>query len=92
MLKALAIGLLGVCASAAVLNVPAGGNLQSAINSAKPGDSIVLAPGAKYIGNFTLPQKSGAAEILIQTNMTIPSGRPTPGSATGASTPGRRAP
>lgn len=43
------------------INVPAGGNLQNALNSAKRGDEIVLAAGATYSGNFTLPAKSGSA-------------------------------
>ena len=42
-------------ASAATIPVPAGGNLQQAINSASPGDTIALAPGVSFIGNFTLP-------------------------------------
>lgn len=41
--------------------VPAGGNLQSALNSAQRGDEIVLTAGATYTGNFTLPAKSGTA-------------------------------
>jgi uncharacterized protein YjdB len=41
------------------INVPAGGDLQSAINNAKPGDEIVLQAGATYTGNFVLPVKSG---------------------------------
>ena len=40
--------------------VPAGGDLQSAIEAAQPGDVILLAPGATYIGNFKLPFKSDA--------------------------------
>jgi hypothetical protein len=36
-----------------------GGNLQSALNSARRGDEIVLAAGATYTGNFTLPPKTG---------------------------------
>src|SRR5688572_24257438 len=41
--------------------VPAGGNLQNALNAAKRGDEIVLTAGATYSGNFTLPAKSGTA-------------------------------
>lgn len=47
--------------------VPAGGNLQAAINAAQPGDTITLAPGATYVGNFVLPAKPGAAYITIRT-------------------------
>jgi hypothetical protein len=74
-MKALLIALL-VCASspiailsAATVSVPAGGNLQAAIDSAQPGDTIELQPGATYSGNFTLPAKgsSDAALITIRT-------------------------
>jgi hypothetical protein len=52
---------------AATIAVPDGGNLQQAINSAAPGDVIALAPGATFIGSFTLPAKSGDAVITIRT-------------------------
>jgi hypothetical protein len=47
-------------------NVPAGGSLQAAINAAKPGDVILLEPGATYVGNFTLPAKEGDEYITIR--------------------------
>src|ERR1700730_17082089 len=47
-------------ASATTTLVPAGGNLQEALTNAKPGDTILLEPGATYVGNFTLPVKPGA--------------------------------
>src|SRR5690349_21291032 len=50
----------------AVTYVPAGGNLQVAINAAQPGDTIVLEPSATYVGAFTLPPKSGTGVITIQ--------------------------
>ncbi|HEX8145219.1 MAG TPA: hypothetical protein VF553_21815, partial [Pyrinomonadaceae bacterium] len=46
--------------SAATLVVPAGGDLQAAINAAVPGDSIILEAGASYLGPFTLPAKPGS--------------------------------
>ena len=33
--------------------VPAGSNLQKALNAARAGDELVLAAGASYVGNFT---------------------------------------
>lgn len=36
-------------------NVPAGADLQNYINRARPGDVLLLEPGATYVGNFTLP-------------------------------------
>jgi len=49
-----------------IINVPAGGDLQGAINRANPGDTILLAPGATYIGNFMLPVKNGSSMITIR--------------------------
>src|SRR2546429_1222426 len=49
-------------------SVPAGGDLQSALNSAQPGDAIVLQAGASYTGNFTLPVTSGSGWIYIQSS------------------------
>jgi hypothetical protein len=48
--------------------VPAGGDLQAAINSAAPGDTIVLEAGATYRGPFTLTPKSGESYITIQSS------------------------
>jgi hypothetical protein len=45
-------------ARAAMIAVPAGGNLQAAINDAQPGDTIALEAGAVYTGNFKLPAKN----------------------------------
>src|SRR5262245_23674040 len=52
----------------AIINVQAGGNLQTAINSSQPGDTIVLQAGAVFTGNFTLPVKSGNSWIVIRTS------------------------
>lgn len=69
--------------AAATHNVPAGGDLQAALNAAQPGDQIVLAPGATYTGNFTLPVKQGDAFIVIRTggaghDLPAPGSRMTP--------------
>jgi hypothetical protein len=50
------------------ISVPAHGDLQSALNSAQPGDTIVLAAGSTYTGNFTLPDKPGSAYITVTTS------------------------
>ena len=47
------------------IRVPAGGDLQAAINDAKPGDAIALEPGATYRGPFRLPRKDGDGWIVI---------------------------
>jgi len=43
-------------ASTTVVNVSAGADLQRALNSALPGDTIQLEPGATFVGNFYLPR------------------------------------
>ena len=53
---------------AGTINVPAGGDLQAAINAAKPGDTILLEAGAEYVGNFVLPAKTGDTYILIRSS------------------------
>jgi hypothetical protein len=53
--------------SAATIVVPAGGDLHTVLINARPGDTIALARGETYIGNFTLPQKDGAEFITIRT-------------------------
>ncbi|HET9713723.1 MAG TPA: hypothetical protein VFP64_17670, partial [Pyrinomonadaceae bacterium] len=52
----------------ATLVVPAGGDLQAAINTAAPGDTIILESGATYRGPYTLPSKTGDAYITIQSS------------------------
>ncbi|MGH7232659.1 MAG: hypothetical protein ACREJU_15070 [Nitrospiraceae bacterium] len=56
--------------SATVLRVPAGGNLQQALNTAQPGDTILLDPGATYTSTsgFTFPPKPGAGCITIRSS------------------------
>ena len=53
--------------SAATHNVPAGGDLQAALNAAQPGDVVVLAAGATYSGNYKLPVKNGDSYIVVRT-------------------------
>src|SRR3569832_2347608 len=53
----------------ATINVPAGDNLQAALDTAQPGDQIVLQAGATYTtpsDGFVLPNKSGANWIVIR--------------------------
>jgi Putative Ig domain len=50
--------LAATAAHAATIAVPAGGDLQAALNAAQPGDVITLEPGATYTGNFILPNKA----------------------------------
>jgi hypothetical protein len=47
------------------IHVPADGNLQKALDEARPGDAITLTPGATYRGPFELPRKDGDQWIVI---------------------------
>jgi hypothetical protein len=47
-------------------------DLQFAINNAAPGTCILIASGTTYVGNFTLPNKSGSAWITIGTDIPPP--------------------
>src|SRR5262245_9421791 len=49
------------------VTLAAGANLQAALDSAVPGDTIELPAGATFTGNFVLPQKNGTASITIRT-------------------------
>src|SRR3954466_6360676 len=51
---------------AATLTVNAGGNLQAAIDAAKPGDTIVLQAGATFNGPFKLRAKGSTTPIVIR--------------------------
>jgi hypothetical protein len=46
--------------------VAAGADLQAAINGARSGDTLLLEPGATFVGNFVLPVKDGSAFITIR--------------------------
>jgi uncharacterized protein YjdB len=51
------------------IKVAAGGDLQAAINSAQPGDVVALAPGASFIGHFSLPAKACTGWITLRTDI-----------------------
>ena len=72
------------------VRVPAGADLQAAIDAAQPGDELLLAPGASYVGNFYLRDKgSSTAWITIRTDLSdgaigAPGTRMTPSRAASA--------
>ncbi len=49
------------------VRVASDGDLQQALDEARPGDSIVLTPGATYRGPFRLPRKEGDGWIVVRT-------------------------
>ncbi len=56
-------------AAAEVRRVGPGGDLQAALNAARPGDEIRLAPDSTFAGNFVLPVTAGATTITIRTDL-----------------------
>lgn len=59
--------LLGASSTvyARTIAVPAGANLQQALNVAAPGDVVTLDNGAVYTGNFVLPDRGNATAAII---------------------------
>jgi len=53
-------------------------DFQAALEAAQPGDVITLEAGARFTGNFTLPNKTGTGWIIIRTSAPD-SSLPTPG-------------
>jgi hypothetical protein len=66
-------------AQAAVINVAAGGNLQTALDSAQPGDTVVLPAGSRFVGQYRFPAKNGM--VTLTSSGTLPSRRITPADA-----------
>ena len=67
---AMFIGLV-LCVSvadAATITVATAGDLQAALVTAQPGDTVVLSAGKTFVGNFTLPAKRGDAFITLQSS------------------------
>ena len=54
--------------SARTVAIPKGDDLQTYLNNALPGDTLVLPAGAVYTGNFILPNKIGSEWITITTS------------------------
>lgn len=67
------------------LSVPAGGDLQAALDAAQPGDTVSLAAGAIFRGNFILRRKAGSEWIVVRSatsdEVLRPGARVTPASA-----------
>jgi hypothetical protein len=59
------------------ISVAAGGNLQAALDSARPGDTLVLPAGATFRGPLTLPKIAGDGWIVIRSSRAgeLPAGR-----------------
>ena len=60
------------------ITVPNGGDLQAAIDSANPGDEIVLQAGGVWTGSYTLPDKGQTSKWITIRSSAMPS-LPAPG-------------
>src|SRR5256714_1283227 len=63
----------------ASINVKAGDNFQSALDRARPGDTIMLEAGATFRGAFKLPNKPGATAFITIRSSAPDSQLPAPG-------------
>ena len=57
-------------AAPSTIRVSAGGDLQGALDRAKPGDVIELQSGATFTGNFVLPDKGASRYVTVRTAAT----------------------
>lgn len=65
------LGLITICSSfAADIFVPAGGDLQAALDAAQLGDTVTLQAGSVFTGNYIASPKTGTGWITIQTSST----------------------
>jgi hypothetical protein len=67
---------VGLCAPGAVraatITLGPHGDLQAALDAARPGDTIVLPAGAMYVGPFTLPRKQGRGLVTVRGSAPLP--------------------
>jgi hypothetical protein len=71
------------------IRVSAGDDLQAALDRARPGDTVLLSAGARFVGNFVLPRRGDTtAFITIRTDA---DGLPGPDQRTGPQYAGRLA-
>lgn len=68
-LPRLYVGLPSAATNSPTRVLSKGDDLQEALNAAKPGDVIALAPGAIFSGPIRLPEKPGSGWITIRTNV-----------------------
>jgi hypothetical protein len=55
-----------------IIQVPAGADLQAALNGARSGDTLVLESGARYVANIDLPPNDGPEYITITSDANVP--------------------
>ncbi|MBS1817919.1 MAG: glycosyltransferase [Acidobacteria bacterium] len=64
-LVAVGAAFAGQTSKANTVTVPAGGDLQAALDGARPGDVISLEPGATFVGNFVLRTQAGTDRPVV---------------------------
>ncbi len=47
------------------IRVSEGDDLQAAIDAARPGETLLLAPGSRFVGNFVLPPRPDSRSFII---------------------------
>lgn len=57
---------VGARGAGSTIEVAAGGDLQAALDRARPGDTVLLAPGATYTGSFVLRAKNPGEPIVVR--------------------------
>ena len=62
------VACVSVPVEAATVYVASGGDLQRALDNARPGDTVLLAENAEFVGNFVLPVKAGDQWITVRTS------------------------
>ena len=62
------IDTTAVPSSGRTIVVPAEGNLQATLDTAHPGDLVMLEAGATFKGPFTLPNKAGSGWVIIRSS------------------------
>lgn len=55
-------------ATGTTITVKAGQDLQRALDSARPGDEVILEAGAAFNGNFVLPLKNGDSFVTVRSS------------------------
>jgi len=68
-LAAIFVSLSPISSAAEVRYVRAGDDLQAALNAARPGDELRLAPDTTFSGNFVLPVTTGNSTITVRTDL-----------------------
>jgi hypothetical protein len=62
-------GVVAGANASRTVTLKAGDDLQRALEAARPGDTLVLAAGATFVGPFTLPRKGGDEFVNVESSV-----------------------